>query len=162
MAFSFSGVNALVFCFEEFAPSIGVYRYADAYAELPRIVSQSLLGALRDLFRHHRCFTRLLQRFTTSRHLLRAGPSRFPLLMSGLSLRFGVSENPVAGFLLRVFNPAKTVADGFKFRNKIGLDVATQALKESRRLKKASMDELWAAAKVCRVANVMGPYLESL
>jgi len=71
--------------------------------------------------------------------------------MSGLSLRFGVSENPVAGFLLRVFNPAKTVADGFKFRNK-----------ESRRLKKASMDELWAAAKVCRVANVMGPYLESL
>jgi len=68
----------------------------------------------------------------------------------------------LAGFLLRVFNPAKTVADGFRFRNKIGLDVATRLSKESRRLKKASMDELWAAAKVCRVANVMGPYLESL
>jgi predicted transcriptional regulator of viral defense system len=82
--------------------------------------------------------------------------------MSGPSLHFGVSEYPVAGFVLRVFNPAKTVADCFKFRNKTGLDVAIEALKESRRLKKASMDELWAAAKVCRVANVMRPYLESL
>ena len=55
-----------------------------------------------------------------------------------------------------------TVADCFKFRYKIGLDVAIEALKESRRLKKASIDELWAAAKVCRVAKVIRPYLESL
>ena len=58
--------------------------------------------------------------------------------------------------------PAKTVADCFKFRGKVGLDVAVEALKECRRLKKASIDELSAAAKVCRVANVMRPYLESL
>jgi predicted transcriptional regulator of viral defense system len=82
--------------------------------------------------------------------------------MSGPALHFGIKEYPISGTTLRVFNPAKTVADCFKFRNKIGLDVAIEALKESRRLKKASMDELWAAAKVCRVANVMRPYLESL
>ena len=82
--------------------------------------------------------------------------------MSRPSLHFGVSEHPVSGTVLRVFGPAKTIADCFKFRNKIGLDVAIEALKESRRLKKASMDDLWAAAKVCRVANVMRPYLESL
>jgi hypothetical protein len=59
--------------------------------------------------------------------------------------------------MVRVFNPAKTVADCFKFRNKLGLDVAIEALREARRRKKASMDELWAAAKTCRVANVMRP-----
>jgi predicted transcriptional regulator of viral defense system len=78
--------------------------------------------------------------------------------MSGPAFHFGVNEHTISGATLRVFNPAKTVADC----NKIGLDVAIEALKESRRLKKASMDELWAAAKVCRVANVMRPYLESL
>jgi predicted transcriptional regulator of viral defense system len=82
--------------------------------------------------------------------------------MSGHSLSFGVTEHKTGGTMVYVFNPAKTVADCFKFRNKIGLDVAIEALRESRRGKKASMDELWAAAKVCRVANVMRPYMESL
>jgi predicted transcriptional regulator of viral defense system len=82
--------------------------------------------------------------------------------MSGAALHFGVEEHPIQGRTLKVYTPAKTVADCFKFRNKIGLDVALEALRESRRLKKASMDELWAAAKTCRVANVMRPYLESL
>jgi hypothetical protein len=75
---------------------------------------------------------------------------------------FGVEEHRIAGTIVRVFNPAKTVADRFKFRNKIGIEVAIEALKESGRTKKATMDELWAAAKVCRVANVMRPYIESL
>ncbi len=82
--------------------------------------------------------------------------------MSEPALRFGIKEHRISGATLRVFSPAKTVADCFKFRNKIGLDVAIEALKECRRTKKATMDELWAAAKVCRVANVMRPYLESL
>ena len=82
--------------------------------------------------------------------------------MSAPALHFGVSEHQESGATLRVFSPAKTVADCFKFRHKIGLDVAIEALKESRRLKKASIDELWAAAKVCRVGNVIRPYLESL
>jgi predicted transcriptional regulator of viral defense system len=90
-----------------------------------------------------------------------APPVRF-VRMSGPALHFGASEHHLSGVVLRVFTPAKTVADCFKFRHKIGLDVAIEALKESRRLKKASMDDLWAAAKVCRVSNVIRPYLESL
>lgn len=57
---------------------------------------------------------------------------------------------------------AKTIADCFKFRNKIGLDVALEALRDAWRQKKVTMDELWEAAQVCRMANVMRPYLESL
>lgn len=78
------------------------------------------------------------------------------------SLRFGVVTHQVEGVEVPVFAPAKTVADCFKFRYKIGLDVALEALRETSRQKKASMDELWKAAKVCRVANVIKPYLESL
>ena len=81
---------------------------------------------------------------------------------SGEALRFGVQKKQISGGTIRVFSPAKTVADCFKFRNKIGLDVALEALRESYRQRKVSMDELWEAAKVCRVANVMKPYLEFL
>ena len=57
---------------------------------------------------------------------------------------------------------AQFCADYLKFRSKVGLDVAIEAVNECRRLKKASIDELATAAKVCRVANVMRPYQESL
>ncbi|MBK6999588.1 MAG: AbiEi antitoxin N-terminal domain-containing protein [Rhodoferax sp.] len=63
---------------------------------------------------------------------------------------------------LRVYGVAKTVADCFKHRNKIGLDVALEALKDALGSRKTSADELWRYAKVCRVANVMRPYLEAL
>ncbi len=82
--------------------------------------------------------------------------------MSGAAFSFGVKKYPVRGGTLNVYTPAKTVADCFKFRNKIGTDVAIEALKECFRLKKATIDEIAAAAKVCRVANVMRPYMESL
>ncbi len=68
----------------------------------------------------------------------------------------------VEGVPVRVYSAAKTVADCFKYRNKIGLDVALEALRDSYRQRKTPMDELWAAAKVCRVARVMQPYLESI
>jgi len=63
---------------------------------------------------------------------------------------------------LRVYGVAKTVADCFKYRNKIGLDVALEALKVARSTGKAPADDLWRFAKICRVANVMRPYLEAL
>lgn len=63
---------------------------------------------------------------------------------------------------LRVYNVAKTVADCFKHRNKIGLDVAIEALRDARAQKKAAANELWRYAKICRVANVMRPYLEAI
>jgi hypothetical protein len=73
-----------------------------------------------------------------------------------------VQEREISGGTIRVFSPAKTVADCFKFRHKIGIDVALEALRDCYRQKKATMNELWEAAKVCRVANVMKPYMESL
>jgi len=91
-----------------------------------------------------------------------ASPPIRLIRMSGKPLQFGMKEYPIRGGILRVYTPAKTVADCFKFRHKIGMDIAIEALKECHRMKKASMDELWASAKICRVANVMRPYLESL
>jgi len=81
---------------------------------------------------------------------------------SGAALTEGIEERDVEGTAVRVTNVAKTVADCFKYRNKIGLDVALEALREAWREKRVSGDELWHYAKVCRVANVMRPYLESL
>jgi predicted transcriptional regulator of viral defense system len=78
------------------------------------------------------------------------------------SLAVGVEQHKVEGTAIRVTSVAKTVADCFKFRNKIGLDVALEALREARRSKKASGDELWRYARVNRVANIMRPYLEAV
>jgi predicted transcriptional regulator of viral defense system len=82
--------------------------------------------------------------------------------LTGRAFSFGVEEHEVNRITVKVYSPAKTVADCFKFRNKIGLDVALEALRETWRSRKATMDELWEAAKVCRVANVMRPYLEAI
>ncbi len=81
---------------------------------------------------------------------------------SGPALMEGVEEHVIEEAHVRVYNPAKTVADCFKYRNKIGLDVALEALRETWRARRATMDELWHYAEVCRVASVMRPYLESL
>ena len=81
---------------------------------------------------------------------------------SGAALTEGVEEHLVDGVTVRVTGVAKTVADCFKYRNKIGLDVALEALREAWREKRMTSDDLWRYAKVCRVANVMRPYLESL
>ena len=78
------------------------------------------------------------------------------------SLEFGQNTHYVEGVPIRIFSVAKTVADCFKYRNKIGLDVALEALRESIRNRKATIPDLWQAAKVCRVANVMKPYMEAL
>ncbi len=82
--------------------------------------------------------------------------------MSDRSFSFGVDRHKVGQAEVRVYGPAKTVADCFKFRSRVGLDAAISALRETWRSRRATMDELWEAAKVCRVANVMRPYLESL
>jgi len=63
---------------------------------------------------------------------------------------------------VKTYNLAKTIADCFKYRNKVGLDVALEALREAWRARRVTSDELWRYAKVCRVSNVMRPYLESL
>lgn len=82
--------------------------------------------------------------------------------MSASTLTDGVERVKVDGISVPVFCAAKTVADCFKYRNKIGLDVALEALHEGWRLKRFTMDELSRYATINRVANVMRPYLESL
>lgn len=81
---------------------------------------------------------------------------------SGAALTEGVEEHVIDGVAIRVTGVAKTVADCFKYRNKIGLDVAMEALREAWTAKRMTSDEIWHYAKVDRVANVMRPYLESL
>lgn len=81
---------------------------------------------------------------------------------SGAALSYGAAPRTIEGVTVRITTPAKTVADCFKYRNKIGLDVALEALRACYRERKATLDEIWQAAKVCRVANVIRPYMESL
>lgn len=80
---------------------------------------------------------------------------------SGDAFTQGIETHHIDQVEIRVYSAAKTVADCFKHRNKIGLDVALEALKDARSQKKASADDLWRYAKICRVANVMRPYLEA-
>jgi predicted transcriptional regulator of viral defense system len=81
---------------------------------------------------------------------------------SGAALTAGVETRTVEGVAVRLYGPAKTVADCFKYRNKIGLDVAIEALRDYRRRHPKRGDELMEYARVCRVLNVMKPYLEAI
>ena len=82
--------------------------------------------------------------------------------LSEKPLRAGVEIHVVHGVELRVFSEAKTVADCFKFRSRVGLDVALAALREGWEKRRFTIDELWRFAGICRVATVMRPYLETL
>ncbi|OGF01415.1 MAG: hypothetical protein A2509_02115 [Candidatus Edwardsbacteria bacterium RIFOXYD12_FULL_50_11] len=84
------------------------------------------------------------------------------VFFSGESFTSGVEDHLVEGVTVRVYNPAKTVADCFKYRNKIGLDVALEALKEGRRSRKFTADELTKYARIDRVLNVIKPYMEAV
>lgn len=81
---------------------------------------------------------------------------------TGEAYTAGVEEVERDGVKLLFYGVAKTVADCFKHRNKIGLDVALEALKDTLARNEASVDDIWRYAKVCRVANVMRPYLENI
>lgn len=80
---------------------------------------------------------------------------------SGKALKEGIAEHLIEGVKVRIYCPAKSVVDCFKYRNKIGLDIAIEALRECRRQRRCSNDELWQFANICRVAKVMRPYLEA-
>jgi predicted transcriptional regulator of viral defense system len=81
---------------------------------------------------------------------------------SGKARIKGIEEHFIDGVRVRIYNPAKTVADCFKYRRKIGTDVALEALRDCCRSKRCSLDELSRYAAVCRVTNVMQPYLEAI
>ena len=89
----------------------------------------------------------------------------FPLRIVRFSKRAlseGIEEHLIEGIPVKITNPARTVADCFKYRNKIGLDVAMEALKDGLRERRFMRDEVWQYAKLCRVTNVIRPYLEAV
>lgn len=89
-------------------------------------------------------------------------PSVRTVRMSGAAFAEGIDHLMIDGVCVPVFNAAKTVADCFKYRNKIGLDVALEALRDGWSQRKFTMDAIGHYATVNRVANVMRPYLESI
>lgn len=74
----------------------------------------------------------------------------------------GIEEHRIEGHAVRIYSLARTVADCFRFRNKVGLDVALEALTEAWRGKRLKLDELNRIAKKLRVQRVMQPYLETV
>jgi predicted transcriptional regulator of viral defense system len=81
---------------------------------------------------------------------------------SRAAMTFGIETRVIEGVTVRITDPARTVVDCFKYRNKIGLDVALEALRHLRRRKGWAPDTLWKYATSLRVANVIRPYLEGL
>lgn len=82
--------------------------------------------------------------------------------LSGAALTTGIDEHEVEGVVVRVTSPARTVVDCFRFRNKIGVDVAVEALRDYRRLRKGTADELWRQAEQLRMTRVMRPYWDAV
>jgi predicted transcriptional regulator of viral defense system len=82
--------------------------------------------------------------------------------MSGAALSTGIGEHNVDGVRVRITSPARTVVDCFKFRNKIGVDVAVEALKDYRRLRKSTADAIWQQADRLRMSKVIRPYWDAM
>lgn len=81
---------------------------------------------------------------------------------SGASFREGIEVHRIEGENVRIYGVAKTIADLFKFRKRIGVDVALEALREAWQRRLVTIEELDRYARVCRVERVMRPYLEAL
>jgi predicted transcriptional regulator of viral defense system len=81
---------------------------------------------------------------------------------SGAALAEGIETRRLEGVDARVYSPAKTIADCFKYRNKIGIDVAVEALRDFSRHHRGGATELARFARICRVTRVMQPYLDAI
>lgn len=151
----------------------GVYRNPSgpetihlALAQVAKAIPKSIVCLLSAL-RFHEIGTQLphvvwiaLDRRAAAPRL--AQPKLHVARFSGPALTEGVEFHDVAGVAVKIYCPAKTIADCFKYRNKIGFDVALEALREVIRARRCTSDELWKYAKICRVTKVMNPYLEAL
>ncbi len=81
---------------------------------------------------------------------------------TGKAFTEGVEIHEVDGVAVRIYGPEKTLADCFKFRNKIGLDTAIEAIRFYRERRNVNVDELMRYAAICRVEKIIRPYLEAL
>jgi len=90
-------------------------------------------------------------------------PARVRIVrFSGAMLTYGVTKREMQGVPVSITSPARTVVDCFRYRNKIGIDVGIEALQDAIHSRKTTMDEISRAAEVCRMREVMRPYLEAL
>jgi predicted transcriptional regulator of viral defense system len=152
--------------------SRGLYRLAD----LPPIENPDLVAAATRFPHAVLCLISALDwhgittQIPHQVHLAVAREARLPVLdyppvagyrFSGRAFSEGIEQVDVDGITLQVYNPEKTLADCFKFRNRIGMDVALEALELYRTRKTFLPGKLMEYARVCRVANVMAPYVEA-
>ena len=152
--------------------SRGLYRLAD----LPPIENPDLVAAATRFPHAVLCLISALDwhgittQIPHQVHLAVARDARLPVLdyppvagyrFSGWAFSAGIEQVDVDGITLNVYNPEKTLADCFKFRNRIGMDVVLEALELYRTRKTFLPGKLMEYARVCRVANVMAPYVEA-
>ncbi len=151
----------------------GLYRLADVEAtemETIAMVASAVPHAivcLLSALRVHEIGTQLPRQVWLAIDRKARKPRRLPanasiVRFSGQMLTYGVITQRMQGVSVRLTNPARTVVDCFRYRNKIGLDVAMEALRDAVRSRKAMVSEIDRAAEVCRIRTVIGPYLEAL
>lgn len=146
----------------------GVYTLSDhfptleAFAEVMRSAPQSVICLLSAL-QFHEITTQMpfeiwvaIERNATKPKV----PNVRIVRLTGNAFAEGIETHEQEGLTVRVYCPAKTVVDCFKFRNKIGIDVAREALIDCLNQKKATRDEIWRYAKICHMTNIIRPYLE--
>lgn len=93
----------------------------------------------------------------------RKGPVLYEVVwLTGRAFSEGIETHTVQGVPLQIYSPAKTVADCFKFRSRVGTEVAVEALRDTLRGKRATPAEIMRYAQICRVTTVIRPYLEAL
>jgi predicted transcriptional regulator of viral defense system len=154
-------------------PARGVYQLADAdlsathsLAEAAQVSSKGVVGLLSAL-QFHELTTQTpyeVWLLLPSKAWAPTNPPvRLRIIRAGeKSLSAGVERHTIDGVPVPITSPAKTVADCFKYRNRIGLDVAIEALREALRSKKATADAIWRFAEINRVATIMRPFLEAM
>jgi predicted transcriptional regulator of viral defense system len=82
--------------------------------------------------------------------------------IKGEMFNAGIEDHQVEGGIIRVYSPAKTVADCFKYRNKVGLDVAMEALRDAWLKRLITIDDLWRFTQINRVSKVISPYIHMM
>jgi predicted transcriptional regulator of viral defense system len=152
----------------------GLYQAADtedidaahSLAEAARLAPHGVIALLSAL-QYHGLTTQLPHAVWICFHHKARIPSTLPFRVeavraSGAAFETGRMIARIEGVEVPIYDPAKTIVDCFKYRRRVGLDVAMEALRDGLRQRKATRAELWAYADVCRMQNVMRPYLESL
>ena len=152
----------------------GLYRLASAHPtenETLAMVASSMprgIVCLLSALRFHGIGTQSPHEVWIALNYKARKPSRLPtrgvrfVRFSGPMLTYGVMTRSILGVPVHITSPARTVVDCFRYRNKIGLDVATEALREAVRMRVATVDEIVRAAEFCRARTVLRPYLEAL